>query len=474
MNGIALLSPPYLIAVFPFVTPWLFGAGAAAAAIPIVIHLFNRRRFRMVPWAAMEFLRVAHRRNFRRLQLERWLLLLLRCLAILLLAAAIAQFTPAGTALAPLLGSSNRLTVVVWNDAYPMAYRPPRSPSVFIRSRRLLTNWLGSAPGGRVAIVRGSIYDQPMLDRPTRDLSLAEKIVHRRHVTQAAVDLRSGLQRALKILRGARARTANRRIWVITDSAAADFGESNGRGTGSSVAAALRRTIRAIRATGAKLRWVDVGDPHAANMALTSLQVTHPVVLVDKPLRLRYGVFNGTTSMQADVRVRFFLDHTPAGEQTIRRIKPGQTRTMEFLLPRQIRSPGDHALEARVGADSLPIDNVRRLVVQAVRHVKLLLVDGEPGDPLPHTLASTAWLRAALAPHRRHNTFQPTSIDNLQLVDEVLRPYNGIILSDPAAPGGRLAARLRRYVRAGGLLMIFPGPGWQATRWNQALGIGRK
>ncbi len=474
MNGTALLSPLYLIGVFPFVTPWLFGAGAAAAAIPIVIHLFNRRRFRVVPWAAMEFLRVAHRRNFRRLKLERWLLLLLRCLAILLLAAAIAQFTPAGTALAPLLGSSNRLTVVVWNDAYPMAYRPPGSPSVFIRSRRLLTNWLGSAPGGRVAIVRGSIYGRPLLDRPTRDLPLAEKLVHRRHVTQAAVDLKAGLQRALKILRSARARTANRRIWVITDCAAADFGDGDARSTGSPVAASLRRIISAIRGTGAKLRIVDVGDPHAANMALTSLQVTRPVVLVDKSPRLRYGVFNGTTSIQADVRVRFFLDRTPAGEQTIRRIKPGQTRTMEFMLPQPMRSPGNHALEARLGADSLPLDNVRRLVVHAVRRVKLLLVDGEPGDPLQHTLASTAWLRAALSPRRRHNAFQPTSIDSLQLVDEPLRPYRGVILSDIAAPGGRLAARLRRYVQAGGLLMIFPGPGWEATRWNQALGVDRK
>ena len=40
-------------------------AGALAAAGPIIIHLLNRRRFRVVEWAAMDFLREALERNRR-------------------------------------------------------------------------------------------------------------------------------------------------------------------------------------------------------------------------------------------------------------------------------------------------------------------------------------------------------------------------------------------------------------------------
>ena len=32
-------------------------AGAIAATAPLIIHLLNRRRYRVVPWAAMELLR---------------------------------------------------------------------------------------------------------------------------------------------------------------------------------------------------------------------------------------------------------------------------------------------------------------------------------------------------------------------------------------------------------------------------------
>ena len=42
---------------------WLAIAGLAAAAGPVLIHLLNRRIFRQVDWAAMEFLLEASRRS---------------------------------------------------------------------------------------------------------------------------------------------------------------------------------------------------------------------------------------------------------------------------------------------------------------------------------------------------------------------------------------------------------------------------
>jgi len=45
-----------------FANPGLL-AGLAAASIPIVIHLLNRRKFREMPWAAMQFLMAAIRKN---------------------------------------------------------------------------------------------------------------------------------------------------------------------------------------------------------------------------------------------------------------------------------------------------------------------------------------------------------------------------------------------------------------------------
>src|ERR1041384_2847580 len=81
----------FSIFAISFVTPGFFLAGALLASIPIIIHILNRRRFKVVPWAAMEYLLAAMRKNRRRLKFEQWLLLAVRCLVLFLLGLALAR-----------------------------------------------------------------------------------------------------------------------------------------------------------------------------------------------------------------------------------------------------------------------------------------------------------------------------------------------------------------------------------------------
>src|SRR5437764_4135465 len=67
---------------------------AGAASVPVVIHLLNRRRYRIVDWAAMRFLLAARRQNVRRLRVEQLLLLTVRTLLVVLLVAAMCSVMP--------------------------------------------------------------------------------------------------------------------------------------------------------------------------------------------------------------------------------------------------------------------------------------------------------------------------------------------------------------------------------------------
>jgi hypothetical protein len=73
-----------------FLNP-LFLFGIAAASIPVLIHLFTRRRPREVKFPSLEFLSEVHQSEIRRLKLKQWLLLLLRALAIACLAIAMSR-----------------------------------------------------------------------------------------------------------------------------------------------------------------------------------------------------------------------------------------------------------------------------------------------------------------------------------------------------------------------------------------------
>src|SRR5215467_12386307 len=104
----------------PFLFPMML-LGLAAVAIPILIHLLNRRRYDVVDWGAMQFLQVSETTR-RRLLIEEILLMLLRMGLIALMVLALA----APFAVSPLLekvgGRPNRDVVLIIDGSYSMGF----------------------------------------------------------------------------------------------------------------------------------------------------------------------------------------------------------------------------------------------------------------------------------------------------------------------------------------------------------------
>ena len=73
-----------------FMNPLLLFA-TLGIALPIMAHLLNRYQVKQTDWAAMQFLNRSVRVRSRQLRLRDLLLLMLRCLAVLLLAFALAR-----------------------------------------------------------------------------------------------------------------------------------------------------------------------------------------------------------------------------------------------------------------------------------------------------------------------------------------------------------------------------------------------
>src|SRR5438552_13294782 len=69
-------------------------AGAAAISVPVIIHLLNRRRYKIVTWAAMRFLLNAQKQNTRRMRIEQLVLLLVRMGLVALIVLAMAAVMP--------------------------------------------------------------------------------------------------------------------------------------------------------------------------------------------------------------------------------------------------------------------------------------------------------------------------------------------------------------------------------------------
>jgi hypothetical protein len=69
----------------------LFLFGLAAAALPVLIHLLNRRKLKRVQFPAVRFILLSQKRISRSYRLRHWILLALRTLAIVFLALLLAN-----------------------------------------------------------------------------------------------------------------------------------------------------------------------------------------------------------------------------------------------------------------------------------------------------------------------------------------------------------------------------------------------
>src|ERR1051325_7698051 len=88
----------------------------ALASVPIIIHLLNRRRFQLVEWAPMKYLKLTLKTNRRRMRIEQLLLLIVRTAVVALLFFALARPALSKNGLAGWLASRSRTSRIIVID----------------------------------------------------------------------------------------------------------------------------------------------------------------------------------------------------------------------------------------------------------------------------------------------------------------------------------------------------------------------
>ena len=110
-------------------------AGLILASVPIIIHLWNRRRFKLVEWAPMKYLRLTIQTNRKRMRIEQLLLLAVRVLVVALLFVALARPALSRTGMGGWLASRSRASrIIVIDDSMSMGYQTNRQ-SAFDQAR---------------------------------------------------------------------------------------------------------------------------------------------------------------------------------------------------------------------------------------------------------------------------------------------------------------------------------------------------
>ncbi len=441
--------------IWLFASPWML-LWAIAAVVPVLIHLWSRRKYDEVPWAAMRFLLAAIRKNARRWRIEQLILLAIRILILLLLAIALAD------PIVALLGDGasggshggDTHSIVVIDASYSMYYR--RADATRFKAAKELASELvrRSLQGDGFTLV--SLADPPtvVVREPVFDReSMVAEIAQLRR-TDGGADLTATLAEVERVLDRTSARESRlrqHRICIFTDL---------GRNTwGTVVGEEVRATLRRL-AQKAELRLFDVGQSGGQNVALTRLSAAQGVATVGAPIRLDIELENVGNQDRPQQKVQLLVDGQRVAEIEANVSAGGRANVSAV---HRFQTPGAHVVEARLNDDRLEADNRRWLSMTVRSTLEVLCVEGKSGSA--HNVALALEPSATLQTHVR-----PVVRSEIALLEEDLTRYDCIFLCNVGRFGSDEAHLLRRFLERGGGIVVFLGDQVQGANYNSILG----
>jgi hypothetical protein len=486
--------------------------GGLLAAVPIVLHLVMRQQPKQFVFPAVRFLQQRRETNRRKLQLRHWLLLALRCAAVLLLAMALARpsvssATVGNWLLIALLGGAmigvlgllllslvqrrGRLLVVglasaasvllvaigtllvatLNNDRASMLgdrEAPVSAVLVFDTAPRMLYRFQNRTRLEAAQEIGSWLVSQLPRDsevavvdsRPgpavfAVDLASANKSVERLQVTGIPDRLPSILERALRLVSAGK--NARREIYVFTDLAKQSWETE----LGQSLAA------RFDSAPDVALYVVDVGVVDPRNLSLGQIRLSAQSVSRNGELEIQTELHSlgkgGVHTVdlfieEPDIERPVIVDGRPLLPESRRRdrqeisLDENDTQRARFRLKR-LESGVHQGYVAVSGGDGLPVDD-RRYFAFEVREAWPLLVAAPDG-------VDATFLTEAVAPYEfrrsERSAYRCTEIRQTELANYVLDPYTVVCLVDPEPLLPSTWQRLGQYVERGGSVAIFLG-----------------
>jgi len=427
---------------------------APLIALPVLIHLLNRLRYRRVRWAAIEFLLTTERRAVRRARLRQILLMLLRMALLAAALTALAQPIVRG-GLAALLGGSSQVAVVL--DASASMAASGAGGAAFERGKRLVADTLKALPrtaraaGGAFARRYESPFREPLLDRDA-----VVSVLDNAPLTGG----RGDVPRALRDAAAALARGGgDGSIWLLTDLQASGW-RADDVGEWEQVRDALEKAGRP------RLLITDLSPGAASNLTVNTVQVS-PAVLVegDEPKLTATVTYRGQGGALATVGL--FLDGRRIDTRSHEFDEPGKADVV-FRLP--ALSAGAHAGRVELSPDAMPGDDRHHFVLRTAAQLPVLVVDGAPSsvafDGAGDFVALALEPPESSAAARSDLTVKIVPVG--QFAGTGLTGYAAVILCDLPPVSEEVSQALREYTEAGGLLIVFPGRHTDLTVWNAA------
>ena len=438
-----------------FLNP-LFLFGLLAAGIPLIIHLWNRRRVVTIDFSSLMFLMAAHRENARRFQLRQLLILLLRIAIVALIALALARpFLTLGLPIASVRAKTD--IVIVLDNSYSMAYQDVDGIR-FDKSKTLAIDILDTLRhGDSAALILMSDIPNPIFRQLTPDLESVTAAINAAMVSYRATNVQPSLELAHEIL--TESEQLNKELYLISDFA------QNG----------WENWSRLLNRSGARVSLIPVAEGEAYNTNIEEVRPSNQLIGVNLPFQLNVTTANHSVAPSAQNILTLFI----GGEkQKTVSFSTTSNESLNTTLTYNFSTPGTHIGYLTLTEDRLNIDNQRYFALDVIGEVRVLCV-GEQTEYLalalnPHNAPVPSSVNAgAVSKDTSPNTIDtngvmilPTQCTPAEFESFPLEDYDVIILADVPKITRQIGAQLQEFIRYGKSVVAFVSRHSNADSYN--------
>lgn len=435
-----------------FLSPaWMTTAfmGLAALSIPIIIHYLFRSRYRVVPWAAMEFLKKSLEEATRRIRFRELILLLLRMALLGLLAFALmrpSSLRHRGDANTPvdavfIMDVSSSMAI---QDGQQTRLEDTRKAALALLETLPAQSTLHILQTGRNVVDLGP---RSPVNRDQARIILSQ--LSQNHETAPLIP---ALRQASEIL--ARGSLANKEMYLFSDMQRSDWNQSGSE---------LAHVWSSLQQMGQVILVQTRHETQPANAVISNLraQVALPLPGDRVPFLVEVRNTGSRTLEGLTVTLQGTDAEKDVDVQPVPTLKPGEMVPM--TLTTRLEQRGRNIVTATLQGDELAIDNRLEAVVETRDRLKVLIIDRRvhPSDPAQ---SSSYFLAHALGSLRSQNMAETglnlevvaaADVYPAQLADVQVCFLTG--MGTGSKLSAEMAERLGRFVREGGGLILFAG-----------------
>jgi hypothetical protein len=404
--------------------------GLAAAGIPLLLHLLNLRKLRIVEFGSVRFLLELQQKQVRRLKLQQILLLILRTLIIVF--AVLALTRPTIETTLPVLSSTARASVVILVDnSASMEAADGAGPRIDQAKKAAREIIDGLRDGDEVVVLPMVGGDAQRRVDMTRTFDAARQQVDRLSVSDGSANIVESLRRVRPLLD--EAVNAHREVYVISDAQRSQTYRPEDD------------SLRALE-RDATVFLVRIGQGQLgleANISVDSVSVITKLLQPDRPIEFEAIVRNGSPREVTGALVSLSFNGLRVAQKAVDLPANGQrTITLAATPNRQ----GAIAAAIEVESDAIDRDNVRWAGVTIPRRARLCLVGPSDRTQLVRTVLGLPGVGATVG---SIVTFESVTSASSSLVDvDVIIVCGGVASNSDASV-------LRQFLDSGGGAVVF-------------------